>query len=56
MLIKNLQSIVFFKCFIRLLFPQLSWKVNEAVANDIFYGIVKLYIQVRVFLLQETPL
>ena len=55
MIIKNLLSYCYVQEFYQNILSSAQLKVNETIADDILYSIVRFYIQVRAFFfLQET--
>ena len=54
MIIKNVLSFCYVQGFYQNILSSTQLKVNETIADDILYSIVRLYIQVRAFSLQET--
>ena len=48
MIIKNLMSYCYFQEFYQNILSSAQLKVNETIAEDMLYSIVRLYIQVRV--------
>ena len=49
MIIKNVLSFCYVQGFYQNILSSTQLKVNETIADDILYSIVRLYIQVRAF-------